>query len=484
MDETKIYSAPGVWKDFDAESLELDVSVISDKSDSELTRKWVFFNGRKLESGAVSRVLALIVCKVGTAKLPALVVVPPSGQPIDEEFAVYWADKGYAVIAVDNAGESDSTKYTVYPEEVKYANYIHSGRHLTHCDTTAKETCWYEWAVNARRAVTFIAREPYVNAQKIGLLGLRDGAFAVCMAGAFDKRLASCAVLSGSCYSDGDNADDRWQAGVAPQSYVMFMNVPFYVCSGTNSDADIDRTYRTLLTMPEAVPRAMLFVPGTGDETKFLSGIEKWFELTFSKKKIPVLTEKHERAEIFYAGQAKSNRVRYWSRSPANATVSFRNVTFKNGLTMSSNAVTVKEDTSSESSKLVYMGSSGETAFFDGEVKTGPFEIAGAAGKTLSTFKLNDPNVIKESGRALTLDVHSGGEQDLKVLYVKNFGTPAQTAYCAQVGLLGGNMWQKVRLEPSDFHIDGGRPPENWNECELLSFTAEEEIIVNNLLFT
>ena len=556
MLENKIYSAAGLWKDIDDEGLGFDTTVISDKTEEGggITKKWVYFNGRKTQSGECSRILALIAYKSTKAKLPALVLIPASGKTIDEPDASFWAGKGYAVIAFDNAGECENSKHTIYPSEIDYANFLRSGRHLSHCDQTAKETSWYEWAVNARRAVTFIRSEPFVKKDEVMILSVGDGSLIACMLGAFDSRVTAVAVLSGPCWIDVDSLiwddpeeRDRWAAAIAPQSYIMSMAVPFYTCAGTNSkEADAVKTHQALLAAPGGVEKAMLFVPGVvaGGDENFFSNIDKWFNYARKGEKVPVppvsefeirdrklfanvTTQEGETVKdvkVLFAREGACVSSRYWSElksvkdgcnrytaqpeivANGGAAYCFATVTYKGGFAISGNKATVKEDRLINEvdfalpSRLVFRGSTGQTPFasYDPaeftrpnffkrnrpQAKKGPFDIDGVAGNALSTFALRDPKFVKEADSILTFDVYSENEQQLRLYYVKNFGESQQQVYDFSVELLGGDMWQKISVCPHDFRNETQCRPENWTDCQMFSFVADEEIIVNNLLFT
>jgi hypothetical protein len=556
MNEQIMHSAAGLWKDFDGDGLVLDEHIVSENvTDDGLVRKWVYFNGREADGG-VSRVLALVVRKKDKTKLPVLVLVAPSGEPVDEEIAVYWAKKGYAVIAADNAGESDSELFTIYPESIRYANFRYGGRHLTHCDTNAKETAWYEWAVNTRRAVTYMMNEEYADSESVGLVSMRDASIVACMVGAFDKRVSSCAVLFGSCWidlecneSDDEEERDRWLAAIAPQSYLMFMHTPFYICVGTNSSlTDIDKTYKSLESVPEETPKAMYLVPGMLDDgdDEFFINLDKWFNFTIKNRgrfpQIPEIQFEAENrnlyalvnvnkdecvkgVEVYYARATENKRTRHWVKKTAEnlgdndfraqlevmslsgAGYCFCNVTFKGGFTMSSNLTVVKDRQFAEMeldlaqrTKLVFQGSSNGTQFISYdptgendrtflrthrlEGKEGPFNIKGIAGTAVSTFALNDIKYIKEENSTLMFDVYSSRSQTLNVYYVRNFATANQSSFHAAVELVGGDIWQKVGLNASDFHSETDKPPTNWSDVQVLAFVCGDEIIINNILFT
>ena len=556
--EKRIYSAAGLWKDFDDTGLPFDERIIKEVTEDGFVKTWLYFNGRQIGDTGVSRLLALTVRKKDKTKLPALILVMSSGEPIDEEGALHWAKKGYAVIAVDNVGECDRELFTQYPESIKYANFAFCGRHLTHCDLTAKETTWYEWAVNIRRAISFISAQNYVNKDEVGLISMRDGATIACMVGAFDERLKACAVLFGTSWIDiglgnklkGELEDeeerDRWIAGIAPQSYLMYMKTPFYFCLGTNSaETDINKAFGAIQSIPKNTPAAVLLIPGVmedGDE-EFSHNLEKWLnffiknegvcptapEIDFEvKEKKVYAVVKLAQAEtitdvkIYYARETENKRARHWVEQKAEnlgenlykaqidvisaigAGYVFCTVTYRGGLALSSNLTKIKESVFAEidyaeRTKLIYKGAFGKTQFviynpigrtdrrYLSEhklaLKKGPFDIKGISGTSLATFAFNDIKYIIEENSTLAFDIYSEKSQILMAYYVKNYGLSSQKTYELAVELIGGDFWQKICLDPNDFHNESDKPPENWKDCEIFSLVAENEIVLNNVLF-
>ena len=170
MSEKITYSPVTLWRDFDSEALELDVEVVESGEKDGLIYTYQYFNGEKCPDGN-SRVYSLFVHKKGKRDLPAVLLLGEPDKRMDVRHAEYWANKGYAVLVFDNAGEGDDAeRFTLYPKSIDYANIRRAGRHATNCDTNAKETSWYHWAINTRRAVTFLEKSEVADVESKGLV--------------------------------------------------------------------------------------------------------------------------------------------------------------------------------------------------------------------------------------------------------------------------------------------------------------------------
>ena len=302
--EQEILTPAALWRDFDPTTGPLEVNIVKEEERNGIVYKQVYFTGRT-EGGAKSRVFAETAHKAGEENLPGVVLIGPQEKGIDEFRLEFWALCGYAAISIDNCGQSDRPMFTQYPPQWAYANFTQAGRHLTHVDTTARETCWYEWAINVRRGITFFEREPYVDGNRIGAHGTLNGAITLCHVLAFDSRLKTAIVGYHSCYVDrsaektkedatpeeiqrvmqAEDERDRWYLGVAPQSYPMYFRVPVLLECATNSVlTDVDNVAKVLVPLSEEQRRQTylsLEARAVRPEAKTaLPNVKRWMDMT------------------------------------------------------------------------------------------------------------------------------------------------------------------------------------------------------------
>ncbi len=149
-----ILTAVTLWKDFD-DTLPLDVETLSETECGNTIIRDVFFSGRQTAKGRV-RIYAQYIFPKDEEKFPVVMILFEAGSKPDMRFVRRFIARGYGVLCVDYCGDNGSSKYTFYPQDVDYANYIRAGKAMRYADPTAKETSWYEWAGVARYAVRFL----------------------------------------------------------------------------------------------------------------------------------------------------------------------------------------------------------------------------------------------------------------------------------------------------------------------------------------
>ncbi|MBE5748423.1 MAG: acetylxylan esterase [Clostridiales bacterium] len=554
-----VYSPVSLWKNFDSTSLPFEQEVVAIEENDGIVYTHLYFNGVQHEDG-ISRVYGVFAAKKNKKDLPAIVIVSDVGKGINQHEISFWAKKGYAVFGFDNMGKNDQSEhFTKYPDSISYANYLSAGRHFTHCDTNAKETCWYHWAANTRRAISFVCSQECVDKESVGLLATKDSAVTACMAAAFDNRLAACAIVFGVCYHEiemyhGQTLEEveraeereRWFAGIAPQSYLMHMQTPFFLTIGANSaQTDLDKTHEALNLIPKQTPWAIWIAEkllDAGGES-FVKNLDKWLTMRLKKQidesllpvscfrkingKLNVIVrvpddEEVQEVQIFCAHEAVKNSVRYWSKlqlsnvadgiyraevdvyDKTKSCYAYSNVRYRGGLVLSTNLIEVdseylKDVKESQKTKIIYNSAMGASVFqvyapfkkadsHDYEEKklemvAGPCDIRGLGGHDFATFALNGAKFIKGEDCVLTFDVYSKTEQELTVGVVVNYGDD-QMIYVTTEKLVGGEIWQKICLSLDEFKCERAKSLVGWDSCQVLCLHADESIAINNVVFS
>lgn len=213
---------------------------------------------------------------------PTIVLLNDFVDGMDLTFANHLVKKGFRVLLVDLAGnrdgETSEERYSVYPEQIKYANLPYSS--YTDCEivSSAKKTCWYEWAVSVRYAIQFLKERFYKS--KIGIIGIHSVATVVWQVCATCTDVAcACSIGNAGWYSyrglskfgnitEPQFSDDAvaFIAGVEPQSYAKMIKCPFLVLSPTNSsEYDCDRAYDTISRIDENIYTAIQYSVGSRD---------------------------------------------------------------------------------------------------------------------------------------------------------------------------------------------------------------------------
>ncbi len=556
--ENEILTPAALWKDYDPEAEPLETNVVKEEEENGILFKQVYFTGEFFGTGK-SRVFAVTARKVGTEKLPGIVFVTGPERSVDYDRLRFWAICGYAAICVDNYGEGGAKLFTQYPPEIDYANFCRAGRHLTNADTSVKESSWFQWAKNIRRALTFFAAEDYVDEQNVGIVSIFNGSFLLSQVLAFDSRLKAGAALYSACCIEREELDlveetedlnvlnerircaeerERWLLGVSPQSYVMYFKVPLYVALTTN--AVVNRFDQAVKVLGKSEKVRFYIEPRVAapDARKQMPNVKWWMDCWLKGKK-PVydapkaewsvengnlyfnvtLPENCKKGEVYYARETENLSCRNWEEAPFTKTetgwraklavanpekpvYAFCNAEFENGIVISGDYSSVVPAKLGEVKKLIptkllYNSSEGLKDFTSADptscemdltvekplrISDGPFGVKGVTGKKIGTFQLNDEKYLTQEDTLLMADVYSSTAQKLIVLAQIDRGAIEQKLFTATVDLLGGQMWQKVILSPADFK-DGSKTLKDW-KVNLLSFQADEEFSLNNLLFT
>ncbi len=258
----KILTPVTLWQDFD-DTLPLKEAILKTLPFGNVDFNYLYFSGRQTETGRV-RIFAYYAKQKGDSH-GSILILPDSKDTVDQELVMHFANLGYDVLCVDYRGESeDTSEFTKYPSDVEYANFNKCDRSFHFVDNSAKETCWYEWVSVARYAVSFLKSKNPNN--KVGVLGVKQGANVLWQLSAMDKRVDASTFLFGGGWLayknlfklEGNNIeiDDeraKFLAGIEAQSYAQFVTSPVMFLTTTNCDEfDSERAMDTISRLDEA----------------------------------------------------------------------------------------------------------------------------------------------------------------------------------------------------------------------------------------
>lgn len=274
IEQSVILTPISLWEGFDA-SMPTKANMLSEIRYDNVVHRDFFFSGRAVGNERV-RIFGTYFTPDDTLSHECLLYIPDIKEMINYEEVIDYVKMGFSVLMVDLYGKRDNAEnYTVYPEAVSYANYEMRGRRMDYVDKSAKETCWYEWVAATRYAMTFLLEQnPKVN--KVGVIGIKNGANIAWQLAAVDDRV-KCAVFmfgagwsayKGVCkFSDSDIVMDeerrKFIAAVDAHAYAQYVKCPVLFLTSTNStEFDFDRSLDTLSRISADVPYAFNFSPG------------------------------------------------------------------------------------------------------------------------------------------------------------------------------------------------------------------------------
>ena len=258
---SNILTPVSLWKNFD-DSLDTQPQTVLQKVEDGVKTEFMYIPGRETGSGRV-KIFAAFACGESSVSDDAVLLLPHSDGTIDQALMNYFVKRGYSVLMVDYRGAAEGAEnFTVYPEEVSYANLSQCGRHKDYVDEDAIHTSWYEWVAVARYAFTYLSRRGDIK--KIGAVGMRDGGEIVWkLAATADLACAVTVCAAGwqayrGYYKFGSEEpaldDERYRfiAGIDSQAYAPFVRCPVLMLCSTNDELfDYDRAYDTFSRINE-----------------------------------------------------------------------------------------------------------------------------------------------------------------------------------------------------------------------------------------
>ena len=102
----------------------------------------------------------------------------------------------------------------------------------------------------------------------------------------------------------------------------------------------------------------------------------------------------------------------------------------------------------------------------------------------MGTFAVGDDSMMINSNSLLMFDVYSKKAQTLDVYFVIDWGKDSCTVFKHACLLDGGENWQKISLAQNEFKDETGSKGLNFADSCVLCFECDQEVIVNNVLFT
>lgn len=252
---SSILTPISLWKNFN-DKLEVMPVSLGERVEDGIKYDYINFSGRSTGMGRVTIYGVLATREINPVR-ECVLILCDSLDEIDEEMLAYFVKKGYNALCVDYGGERDGVeRYTLYPDNVRYANAVESARHKDFVDDSADKTCWYEWVAVGLYARKFLSAK--FETENIGLIGIHDGGEIAWKLAAVAK--FSCAVTVGACGwrayrgyekflgKEPQLDDERYKfiAGIDSQAYAPYIKCPILMLCTTNDKAsDYDRAYDT-----------------------------------------------------------------------------------------------------------------------------------------------------------------------------------------------------------------------------------------------
>jgi predicted esterase len=205
-------SVSELWKDYDARSEPLDIKVVQEWNEDGVVTRYVTFKvGTFKESDA--RVAAYYSFPNGGGKHAAFVWSHGGGQRADRKRGIYFAKQGFATIDINwlgrpledgidvntdwgNVDPTQGPRFYSKALRKSWKQNLQPDPFSLDPVASPRNSNWFLLTVAARRAITFLEKQPEVDPERIGLSGYSMGGMITALA-AIDPRLKAVVPFVG-----------------------------------------------------------------------------------------------------------------------------------------------------------------------------------------------------------------------------------------------------------------------------------------------
>ena len=528
-----------LWEGYDPEAVDLDVTVLSTVENDGIVTKRLYFTGREL-NGCKTRVFAVVCQKATRTVRPAVLIVNNFEKEIDESALFDFAKRGFVAMAIDYVGERETGLFTLYPENLRYCN-ASAKQDPFDVKTTARDIKLYEYALNTRRAITYLFREERIKG--VSVFGVSKGVDVACMVMGTDERVTNGILALGRIWRNypdlvinpGENAlakqleydykSQSWMLGLAPQTYMLKIKVPLYVIISANSFYTNVRNANKSFARVNCVSK-LLILPKSMDylPTKYTGGIINWLKGHYESDSAEIVAH-HENGDYFLqvVTQLPLSRINLWycinavgrgkhwikadlkerEEGSYYAEISLYEPNCKilafaqidgevpTSSKLFEDTVTVKN--LKKANNIIFSAASGQilplvsttgqwwNVHLEPRRGKGPMDIVGAVGKAFACFAINDTSFRYNSSFTIGFDVFCAKRQNMTVTAICKFGEQNER-YNLSMPVFGGK-WERIMFEKEKFHRDfDGKQLTEKDKVDAFIISADDEFIVNNIL--
>ncbi|MGY8653616.1 MAG: dienelactone hydrolase family protein [Verrucomicrobiia bacterium] len=258
-------SFESMWEGFDPRAEPLDVEILKEWEEDGVVLKVLRYRIGVFK-GEKAMMAAVYGYPKGGSKLPGLVQIHGGGQYADHQAPLLNAKRGYATISISWAGRISSPHYRANPQTVKLfwdnktddpgyriitdwgaldayhapcRNPKNAFQKVSPASWTLdavdspRNNPWFLCALGARRALTFLERQPEVAADKLGVYGHSMGGKLTVLTTAADDRVKAAAPSCGG-FSDRDSSYPLYLTTVADSVNLPHITCPIIFLSPAN----------------------------------------------------------------------------------------------------------------------------------------------------------------------------------------------------------------------------------------------------------
>ena len=219
----------------------------------------VYYSGEPYQ-GKPTRVFAYFAKPDGAGPFPAIVLVHGGGGKAFRDWAVHWAKRGYAALAMDLAGNGPAGRLEDggpdQNDDVKFRKFT---------DDDARDMWTYHAVAAVIRGHSLLAAHKEVDKDRIGITGISWGGYLTCIVAGLDDRLKVAVPVYGCGFLVESSAwQDRmaampleqrqsWTKHFDPSQFVDGTSCPILFLNGTNDFAYPPDSYKKTYQLPKSV---------------------------------------------------------------------------------------------------------------------------------------------------------------------------------------------------------------------------------------
>lgn len=269
----QILTPSALWGNFEITE-SVNFTVLKERRVKDVQISTLEISGKTTEKGSV--IMRAHLSKNTQRPYKGAILIALGAEDKYNEKIVYDLSKtGYTVLSISPCGNIFEDEFTLYPEDLSYADYQVVKENLYDVSNGVKKTCWYEWGVSLRYALKFLQSQEGV--ERIGVVGANHSATPVWHLIATDDSVSSAVIVGNAGWSvykgmhkwsgelDPQFSDETLTilAGIEPQAYAKSVKCPVLTLSPTNSaEYDVDRAFDTVERVEEEVYSASYYSVG------------------------------------------------------------------------------------------------------------------------------------------------------------------------------------------------------------------------------
>lgn len=530
-----------LWKEFDI-SGPLDEDVLQTDEFGEYVYEQVMFSGERYLGGVCRIFGVLAYAKNQTAPMPCIMLVHDVGGRVDFSYIDYFLHLGFAVFMCDYSGERAGERHSIFPHSKEEMNFQKNNR--PDITRGLEDSVWIADTLIFRHALKFLRSQSIIDVNKIGVVSLGLGSIIGFHLAFCEPELALCINFHYGGWRDFESISKNLDSdmasyllAVAPQVYSPLAKVPLFLLGSTNTKTgDSDRIFDTFARCNGTIPNFLYLSPNyiaTVDHlatrnlrlllNQFLLGADVHlpmmpqltftiedgellvacdFESEFDANKVKLFYSQgdnppHNRAykSVHLVQNTDGHYVGNVPISSSLSTVMLASVQFKNGYTLSSNQVKVPAfGTLLKKQNVITLGKResffplgtltypNANQFFAEKSETvesaGAFDLIGVSAPRIASFALSDPTLEKVD-KTILLQIYSELPQQIRLII--SVGENAEESFSTTIDLVGGELWQKIMLDPTDFSDAELKPLDSFENCTLLFFNSEYDFKISNM---